>query len=236
MYPIHMRANHRKLNDLRNIKFHKHFIEHHPGSVLVCYGKTQVLIVATISNQTPQHRKEFGKGWLNAEYNMLPGSTLERKFRSGFKGQDGRSMEIQRMIGRALRQAIDLDKFGPRTITVDCDVIQADGGTRTAAITGGWLALALLLKHQKQDHLLIRQIAAISLGVKDNQIFTDLDYGEDLTIDADFSLVGCSNGDLVEFQGTAEKVPVRAEILTDILNQGFDAISRICKLQTNILN
>lgn len=231
-----MRIDGRKLNDLRNIKFQKHFIDHHPSSVLVSFGRTRILVVATISNQTPQHRKELNQGWLNAEYNMLPGSTLDRKIRANLKGQDGRYVEIQRIIGRSLRQAIDLSRLGPKTITIDCDVIQADGGTRTAAITGGWLALALLLKQYRQDFLLIHQIAAVSLGLKDGQIFTDLDYREDSTTDADFNLVGCSDGSLIEFQGTAEKTPIQSFITIDILNQGFEAISTICKLQIDAFN
>ncbi len=230
-----MRQDGRKPQDLRPITFHKRFIEHHPGSVLVSFGKTKVLVTATISSQLPQHRKELGKGWLNAEYGMLPGSTHERKGRPGPKGPDGRAVEIQRLIGRSLRQAIDLDQLGPKCITLDCDVIQADGGTRTAAITGAWVALALLLKSLRLEHLLVRQIAAVSLGVKGDQILTDLNYEEDVSIDTDFNLVGCQDGTLIELQGTAEGRPMKPQVPLDILRQGLGALAQICRAQLEAL-
>lgn len=230
-----MRQDGRKPQDLRSITFQTHFIEHHPGSVLVSFGKTKVIVTATISNQVPHHRKELNKGWLTAEYGMLPGSTHDRKQRPGPKGPDGRIIEIQRLIGRSLRQAVDLDRLGTKTITIDCDVIQADGGTRTAAITGGWVALALLLKFLKRDHLLVRQIAAVSLGVQGEQVLTDLDYKEDVNIDTDFNLVGCQDGSLIEVQGTAEKAPMRPQIPVDILRQGLGALAQICRYQLEAL-
>lgn len=230
-----MRQDGRKPQELRPITFQKRFIEHHPGSVLVSFGKTKVLATATLSSQLPQHRKELGKGWLTAEYGMLPASTHERKGRPGLKGPDGRAVEIQRLIGRSLRQAVDLDALGPKCITIDCDVIQADGGTRTAAITGGWVALALLLKSMRMDHLLTRQIAAISLGVKGDQILTDLNYEEDVNIDTDFNLVGCQDGSLIELQGTAEKTPMKPQVPLDILRQGLGALAQICRSQLEAL-
>ncbi|MES2503436.1 MAG: ribonuclease PH [Myxococcota bacterium] len=230
MTPI-MRQDGRKPQDLRSITFQKRFIEHHPGSVLVCYGKTKVVVTATISNQLPQHRKEIGKGWLSAEYGMLPGSTHDRKSRPGPKGPDGRSIEIQRLIGRALRQAVDIDQLGPRAITVDCDVLQADGGTRTAAITGGWVAIALLLKQLRLDHLLVRQVAAVSIGIKGEQVLTDINYEEDVSIDTDFNLVACQDGTIVELQGAAEGNPMKANLILEVLRQGLPAIAQICRLQ-----
>lgn len=233
---LSMRQDGRKPQDLRPITFQKRYIEHHPGSVLVSFGKTKVLCTATVSNQLPQHRKELNKGWLSAEYGMLPGSTPDRKQRPGNKGPDGRSVEIQRLIGRALRMAVDIDNLGPKSITVDCDVIQADGGTRTAAITGGWVALALLLKQLKLDHLMLRQVAAVSLGIKGDQILTDLNYVEDVDIDTDFNLVACMDGTLIELQGAAEKTPMKAQVPLDILRQGLGAIAQICRLQLEALN
>lgn len=233
---LSMRQDGRKSQDLRPITFQKHFIEHHPGSVLVSFGKTKVLVTATVSAQLPMHRKELNKGWLTAEYAMIPGSTPDRKARPGNKGQDGRSVEIQRLVGRALRMAVDLDKLGPKAIMIDCDVLQADGGTRTAAITGGWVALALLLKQLKLDHLMLRQVAAVSLGVKGDQILTDLNYVEDVEIDTDFNLVGCHDGTILEIQGAAEKMPMKPQVPLDILRQGLAAISQICRLQLEALS
>lgn len=231
-----MRQDGRKPQDLRRITFQKHFIEHHPGSVLVTFGKTKVLVTATLSTQLPLHRKELNKGWLTAEYAMIPGSTPDRKSRPGNKGPDGRSVEIQRLIGRSLRLAVDLDKLGPKCMMIDCDVLQADGGTRTASITGAWVALALLLKQLKLDHLLLRQVAAVSLGVQGDQILTDLNYAEDVDIDTDFNLVGCHDGSILEIQGSAEKTPMKAQVPLEILRQGLTAIAQICKLQLDALS
>lgn len=167
---------------------------------------------------------------------MLPGSTPERKARPNHKGPDGRTIEIQRLIGRSLRMAIDLDALGPKAVVVDCDVIQADGGTRTAAITGGWVALSLLLKQFKLDHLIIRQIAAISLGIKGNEVLTDLNYEEDVSIDTDFNLVSCHDGTIVEFQGAAERAPMKPQLPLEVLKQGLVAIAQICRLQIEALS
>ena len=223
------RQDGRSPTDLRPISFETGFILHHPGSVLV---------VATSEDRVPPFRMNTGGGWLTADYAMLPASTHERRRRERDK-QDGRSVEIQRLVGRALRNVVNLDKLGQRTVNVDCDVLQADGGTRTAAITGAWVALRIHLEHLARkgalsapvDRALTNQVAAVSLGVKDGVILTDLDYSEDSRADTDMNLVARDDGTLIEVQGTAEGKPMTRDELTALLDQGLDAISRLCALQ-----
>lgn len=238
------RIDGRSVLALRPITFETGVIAHHKGSVMVSFGQTKVLCVATAEERVPPHRKESGGGWVTAEYAMLPGSTHDRKQRERQK-QDGRSVEIQRLIGRALRNVVDMDVIGPRQITVDCDVIQADGGTRTASITGGFVALALCLHHLQQKKLPMKaktvrdalkaQVAAVSLGVLDGGVFTDLCFEEDKRAETDLNLVARSDGGIVEVQGTAEGAPLHRKELDQLVDQGLAAIEHLCALQRDAL-
>jgi ribonuclease PH len=227
---------------LRPVTFQRGFQAKPAGSCLIAFGRTRVLCSASIENEVPQYRRGKG-GWLTAEYAMMPGSTNPRKRRDGIK-QDGRSVEIQRLIGRALRAAIDIDKLGEVTIAVDCDVIDADGGTRTAAITGAWVAvhdaLSELATRQKQKagaaHYLLGQVAALSVGMVKGQIEVDLDYIKDSTAEVDMNLVmrcplGGGPGDFVEVQGTGEHGVLPRDQLNQMLDAGSSAIAELFKLQ-----
>ena len=242
-----MRHDGRGFNDLRNISFETKYIAHHPGSVMVSFGNTRVLTCATIEERVPPHRLNSGGGWLTAEYDMLPASTQTRKRRAATRGkQDGRAIEIQRLIGRSLRNIINLDVIGQRTIHIDCDVIQADGGTRTAAITGAYVALHLLVRDQIMtskkfnnksiDYVLNDYLAAVSLGLKDGKVLTDLDYVEDVSIDTDLNLVGRGDGTLIEIQGTAEGAPMTQAQLATLIDDGLDAIKRLVEAQKKALD
>jgi ribonuclease PH len=237
-----MRSDGRSATALRPVSFDTGFIEHHAGSVLVSFGKTRVLVTATTEDRVPPYRLDSGGGWLTAEYAMLPGSTQNRKRRDISQGRrDGRGVEIQRLIGRSLRQVVNLNKIGQRTIHVDCDVIQADGGTRTAAITGGWVAVALCIKDllkkgapmkgKKFDDIMTDQLAAVSLGIKEGLVLTDLNYVEDVSVDTDFNLVARADGTIVEMQGTAEGHSMRRAEVDKLLDQGLLAIGELCGLQ-----
>lgn len=227
---------------MRQISFQRGFQAKPAGSCLVSFGRTRVLCSASIENEVPMYRRGKG-GWLTAEYAMMPGSTQPRKRRDGIK-QDGRSVEIQRLIGRALRAAVDIDKLGDVTIAVDCDVIDADGGTRTAAITGAWIAvhdaLAELASRQKQkagaSHYLLGQIAAMSVGIVKGQVEVDLDYVKDSTAEVDMNLVmrcpiGGGTGDFVEVQGTGEHGVFPRAKLDELLAAGSAAIDELFQLQ-----
>ena len=209
---------------------------HPEGSCMVSFGNTRVICTATIENDVPSFLKDSGKGWLTAEYGMLPGSTGGgRKRRDGIK-KDGRSTEIQRLIGRSLRAALDLTKLGPVSIIIDCDVFQADGGTRTASITGAWVALydALteLAKQQGQkgpDYYLAGQVAAVSVGIVDGRVVCDLDYDHDSSACVDMNVVKCGKN-LVEVQGTGEQGTFSREelnLMMDAADQGIDEIYKI---------
>src|SRR6266568_1562438 len=197
--------------DLRPISLEAGVSRHAEGSCLARFGDTQVLCMASVEDRVPPHVFGTGAGWVTAEYGMLPRSTHERMAREAAKGkQGGRTLEIQRLIGRALRAAVDLRELGPRTLTIDCDVIQADGGTRTAAITGGFVALVLAIRAIKGakklgGSVVKRHVAAVSVGVLDGAVRLDLDYGEDSTAEVDMNVVATGEGELVEVQGTAEK-------------------------------
>ena len=238
------RGDGRALDALREIRFETGYIAHHPGSVLVSFGATKVLCVATAEERVPPHRKESGGGWVTAEYAMLPGSTHDRKQRERQK-QDGRSVESQRLIGRALRNVVDCDLIGQRQITVDCDVIQADGGTRTASITGGFVALAICLHSLQQRKMPMKaktlrdavkaQVAAVSLGILGGQVLTDLCYDEDRHAETDLNLVARSDGGLIEVQGTAEGAPLHRRELDQLVDQGLLAIEILCAKQREAL-
>lgn len=207
------RPSGRALNELRAIQLTPHFAKHAEGSCLVEFGDTHVLCTASVDDRVPPFLRGQMRGWVTAEYGMLPRSTHSRMDREAHKGkQSGRTMEIQRLIGRSLRAVTDLSKLGERQVVIDCDVLQADGGTRTAAITGGWVALAiaietLLLQGKITASPLIEQVAAISCGIHNNQAVLDLDYAEDSTAQADANFVMTTSNQVVEFQATAEDTP-----------------------------
>ena len=200
-----VRADGRLPTQLRPVSFTLGVQKWAEGSCIVRFGDTQVLCAATIADRVPPHLRGKGTGWVTAEYSMLPRATAERTDRESVKGRlGGRTHEIQRLIGRSLRDAVDLTRIGERTITVDCDVLQADGGTRTASITGGYVALAAAMITYGMDRHLVAKVAAISVGLVEGEPLLDLDYSEDSRADVDFNVVGTDAGTFVEVQGTAE--------------------------------
>ena len=227
------RSQDRSNNQLRNISIEPNINIHAEGSVLISFRNTKVICNASIENNVPRWMKNSEKGWVTGEYGMLPRSTNERMSREATRGkQSGRTQEIQRLIGRSLRKAVNLKYLKGKTISVDCDVIQADGGTRTASITGGCVALFLAIKNHHDDQRAIESfIAAISLGIKDSQILLDLDYDEDSTSDTDLNIVMNDKDELIEIQGTAEGAPFSKRELNDMLEMGSAAIADIIKKQ-----
>ena len=223
----------RNHNQLREVIIEPNVNIHAEGSVLISFGNTKVICNATIENNVPRWMKNSDEGWVTGEYGMLPRSTNERMSREAARGkQSGRTLEIQRLIGRSLRQAVNLKYLKGKTINVDCDVIQADGGTRTASITGGCVALFLAIKNHHDDQRAINSlIAAVSLGIKDNKILLDLDYDEDSTADTDLNIVMNEKDELIEIQGTAEDSPFSKSELSDMLYLGSSAIAEIVKKQ-----
>lgn len=207
------RPSGRNPDQTRDIRFTKNFTKHAEGSVLVEFGETKVICTASIENNVPGFLRGQGKGWITAEYGMLPRSTHSRMNREAARGkQSGRTVEIQRLIGRSLRAAVDLEVLGERTITIDCDVIQADGGTRTASITGACVALAdalnkLVANGSLKTNPLIRMIASVSVGIYQGKAVLDLDYPEDSSADTDMNIVMADDGGMIEMQGTAEGEP-----------------------------
>jgi len=236
-YSAGMRTNGRGPRDLRKVLLETGVSRHAEGSCLVRFGDTQVLCTASVEEKVPPHVMGTGAGWITAEYGMLPRSTHERMPREAARGkQGGRTLEIQRLVGRALRAALDLRALGPRTITLDCDVIQADGGTRTAAITGGWVALALAVrtaagKKGFSGNPVKRSVAAVSVGIVDGEVRLDLDYGEDSTAEVDMNVVATGEGDLVEVQGTAEGKPFPRADLDRMLEVALLGIGQLQELQ-----
>ena len=228
-----MRNKDRDHNQLRDISIESNVNIHAEGSVLVSFGNTKVICNASIENNVPRWMKNSDEGWITAEYGMLPRSTNERMGREAARGkQSGRTQEIQRLIGRSLRQAVNLKYLKGKTINIDCDVIQADGGTRTASITGGCVALFLAIKNHHDDHRAIKAfVAAISLGIKDNKILLDLDYEEDSSADTDINIVMNENEELIEVQGTAEDAPFSKAELIDMLEMGGAAIAELIQKQ-----
>ena len=223
----------RPLNKLREISLEININIHAEGSVLVSFGNTKVICTASIENNVPRWMKNSDEGWVTAEYGMLPRSTNERMSREAARGkQSGRTQEIQRLIGRSLRQAVNLKYLKGKTINIDCDVIQADGGTRTAAITGGCVALFLAINNHHDDKRAIKSyVAAVSLGVKDNNVLLDLDYSEDSSADTDLNIVMNDKDELIEIQGTAEDVPFSKNELNDMLKLGSSAIAELIEKQ-----
>ena len=223
--PASVRADGRGPADLRPVSFTLNVQKWAEGSCRIRVGDTEVLCAATISDRVPPHLRGKGTGWVTAEYSMLPRATTERSERESVKGRlGGRTHEIQRLIGRSLRGVVDLAKLGERTITVDCDVLQADGGTRCASITGGYVALAAALKTYGMERLIVGKVAAVSVGVNDGIPILDLDYAEDSHAEVDFNVVGTDAGTYVELQGTAEGRPfdrARVDALLDLANVGL---------------
>ena len=232
-----MRPSGRAIDALRPISFTRRFTRHAAGSVLVEFGGTRVLCTASVHEQVPRWMKGNGQGWITAEYGMLPGSTHTRSDREAMRGkQSGRTQEIQRLIGRSLRAAIDLKKLGERQIMIDCDVLQADGGTRTASITGGMVALVDAIKGLQRDRLLsedplINFVAAISVGIYQGQPILDLDYREDSSADSDLNLVMAEGSQLIEIQGTAEEAPFSRTELNALLDLGETGIAQLIDAQ-----
>ena len=236
-----MRPSGRATDELRSVKFTRQFTKHAAGSTLVEMGDTQVLCTASIDNRTPPWLKGTGSGWVTAEYGMLPGATHTRARREAAAGkQSGRTQEIQRLIGRSLRAAINLDALGERTITVDCDVLQADGGTRTASITGAYIALcdamqSLLDNRKIKRNPIHGQIAAISVGIVKGVPVLDLDYAEDSTAETDMNVVMNEAGGFIEIQGTAEGHAFRENELQDMLNLAKGGIKQLVIAQQESL-
>lgn len=230
------RIDGREPGDLRPITFERNFTKHAPGSVLASFGDTRVLCTAIATDGVPPFLHGKGRGWLTAEYSMLPSSTGSRKSRDRGGKVDGRSVEIQRLIGRALRGVMDFSVMGERTIWLDCDVLQADGGTRTTAINGAWVALYDLLsqldaKRVLRSWPLKTQLGAISLGVVEGTTLCDLCYAEDSNAEVDLNLVMTGDGEFIEVQGSAEQAPFGRDRLNEILEMGEAAIRRIFEAQ-----
>jgi ribonuclease PH len=234
-----MRPSGRATDELRPVTITRNYIRHAEGSVLIEFGDTRVICTASVDNSVPGFLRGKGKGWVTAEYGMLPRSTGSRMRREANVGkQGGRTMEIQRLIGRALRASINTEKLGERTITIDCDVIQADGGTRTASISGAWVALAdavqgLLDAGELRQNPIECQVAAISVGVYQNQPVLDLDYAEDSGADTDMNIVMNNQGGFIEVQGTAEAAAFSEQELNSMLALARGGISRIFDFQVN---
>jgi len=233
------RPSGRELDQLREIKFTRHFTKHAEGSVLVEFGDTKVLCTATVERGVPRFLRGSGTGWVTAEYGMLPRSTNTRNGREASRGkQTGRTVEIQRLIGRALRAALDLKKLGENTITIDCDVLQADGGTRTASISGACVALVDAINFLKKDkHGALKgdplkvMIAAISVGIYKGEAVLDLDYAEDSDAETDMNVVMTAKGGFIEVQGTAEGEPYTEEELAKMLKLARKGIQDIIVAQ-----
>ena len=235
------RHNNRESDQIRPVTITRHYTKHAEGSVLIASGETKVICTATVSEHIPPFLKGKGQGWLTAEYGMLPRSTHDRMSRESARGkQSGRTMEIQRLIGRALRSVVDLKILGERTIQIDCDVIQADGGTRTASITGAFVALhdaveQLLSEQRIETTPIVEHIAAISVGVHQGRPLLDLDYIEDSSCDTDMNVVMTNSLGIVEIQGTAEGMPFDRQALDKMVNFAQKGILELIELQKQAL-
>lgn len=239
---ISFRPSQRANNALRTVEIIRHYTKHAEGSVLVKFGDTHVLCTASVEEKVPSFLKGKNQGWVTAEYGMLPRSTGSRMDREAAKGkQSGRTQEIQRLIGRSLRAIIDLEKLGERSVHIDCDVIQADGGTRTASITGAYVALhdaisTLLAKNLIRENPLKQAVAAISVGVYKGTPVLDLDYVEDSDCDTDMNVVMTADGGFVEIQGTAEGEPFTREGMNTMLDLAASGIAELLKKQQAALS
>ena len=237
-----MRPNNRELNQIRPVKITRHYTKYAEGSVLIEFGETKVLCNATIEETVPRFLKGQQQGWVTAEYGMLPRATHSRTQREAAKGkQTGRTMEIQRLIARSLRAVVDLKALGERTITVDCDVIQADGGTRTASITGACVALHDAIAHLIENGTLKTSplkglVAAVSVGIVDGKAVCDLEYVEDSNAETDMNVVMVEDGRIVEVQGTAEGEPFSHDELLRLLDLAKQGINQLVAAQREALN
>lgn len=236
-----MRVDNREQDELRPITIKRRFTKYAPGSVLIETGNTKVLCSASVEESVPPHIKNTGEGWITAEYSLLPGSTPIRVPREATKGKViGRTHEIQRLIGRSLRSIIDLAVLKERTIWIDCDVIQADGGTRTAAITGSYIALMdaiqwLKGKNMIQENPVLSSIAAVSVGIVNNVVLLDLCYAEDAAAQVDMNIVMTGNGKFIEIQGTGEEYSFDDEQLAEMLKMAKKGICKITEIQKKVL-
>ena len=234
------RSDGRAAAEMRELSFQRGFTKNAPGSVLACCGDTRVLCTATYTDGVPSFLQGKGRGWLTAEYAMLPSSTGSRKSRDRAGRIDGRSVEIQRLIGRSLRAVMDFKQMSERTIWIDCDVIQADGGTRTTAISGAWVALHDLLSAMDRKRILrgwplVGQVGAVSVGRVDGEVLCDLCYTEDSRAEVDFNLVMTGAGEFIEVQGSAEGAPFSREALDSMVELGEAACRRIFETQQTAL-
>ncbi len=230
----------RKPSELRPIKIKRNFTKSPAGSVMIECGNTQVLCTASIEEGLPPWREKSGKGWLTAEYEMLPASTGDRRKRNRGGKVDGRTTEIQRLIGRSLRAIMDFDKLGPRSIWIDCDVIQADGGTRTTSITGAYVALVDAVRLLQKKKLITRSplvdsVAAVSVGICDGKVLLDLCYEEDSTAEVDFNVVMTGKNRFVEVQGTAEAGTFDADQMDAMLKSARTGLGRLRRMQKQAL-
>lgn len=232
-----VREDGRGVKDIREVKVTRNFTIHAEGSVLIEIGNTKVICTASVNEKVPPFLKNQGKGWITAEYSMLPRATEDRNQREAVKGKlGGRTMEIQRLIGRALRACIDLEKLGERTVTIDCDVIQADGGTRTTSITGAYIALAIAMerlvkKGTLKENPLVANIAAISVGIVDGVPMLDLKYTEDSAAQVDMNVVMNSKGEFVEIQGTGEESTYNRDQMNAMLDLAEKGIKELIEIQ-----
>ena len=237
-----MRSDGRKSNQLRPINFQRNWLSQAEGSVLIAFGNTRVLCVASFTPGVPRWLVGSGKGWVTSEYSMLPRATHTRSDRESVKGKlGGRTQEISRLVGRSLRSIVDMNALGENTIVLDCDVLQADGGTRTAAITGAYVALVDALNWAKEKgHIktmpLIGSVAAVSVGIIKGEPMLDLCYEEDVSAETDMNIVCTGNGDFVEVQGTAEGKPFDRALLNQLLDLGAAGCQELTKLQQVALN
>lgn len=232
-----MRPSGRELNQLRDVKITRNYTKHAEGSVLVEFGDTKVICTASVEGRVPGFLRGQGQGWVTAEYGMLPRSTGSRMMREAAKGkQAGRTVEISRLIGRSLRAAIDLEALGENSITIDCDVIQADGGTRTASITGACVALVDAINHMIENGQLKKNpmkymIGAVSVGVYNGEAVLDLDYAEDSNAETDLNVIMADNGGFIEIQGTAEGEPFQPNELNAMLDLAKKGIAELTQIQ-----
>lgn len=235
------RFDNRDFDQLRAVKITNHYLMHAEGSVLMEMGNTKVICTASVEEKTAQHLKGTGKGWITAEYGMLPRSTETRKIRDSSRGKiDGRTMEIQRLIGRALRSVVDMDRLGERTIWIDCDVIQADGGTRTASITGAFVAMVDAMKWMKQkgmiDVIPVKAfVSAVSVGIVGNETVLDLPYAEDSKAKVDMNVVMTDQGEYIEVQGTGEDSPFHPSQLQEMLELAAKGCKDLISVQKEVL-
>jgi ribonuclease PH len=235
-----LRHDGRRFDELRQVQIVPGYQQYAEGSALIRCGATQVICAASVDEHIPSWLRGQGRGWVTAEYALMPRSTQSRTRRER-NGPGGRTQEIQRLIGRSLRAAVDLPRLGERMITIDCDVLQADGGTRTAAITGGYVALALALRKLRNEGRLaedplVRAVAAVSVGLRDADLLLDLDYPEDSTVDMDCNVVMTDSGALVEVQGTAEGEPIGRERFNALLDLAAHGVTQLLEAQRQALD